>query len=188
MSEWDAKTAEWYASHFGEYATNRVGLDQVAISPDAVVVDVGCGTGAALRHASARVTAGRLVGIDPIPRMIEIARERTADHPAAARIAYRVGSAEDLPVDDDSADLVLAFDSIDHWADRALGLAQVKRILRAGGRFVVVKDGNVAGSGEARKALTDELQQAGLAVIEHKDMSGEGVRFGLWVCEHAASA
>ena len=46
--------------------------------------------------------------------MIEIARDRTVEHPAAARIKFREGPAEELPVDDDSADLIPAFDSCDH--------------------------------------------------------------------------
>ena len=187
MGGWDAETAEWYAEKYGEYATNRLAVDEVTIPADAIVVDVGCGTGAALRHAARYVTVGRLVGVDPVPRMIEIAREKTAGHPGADRIEYRVGAAESLPVEDDSADLVLAFDSMDHWDDRGRGLAEVKRVLRPGGRLLVVKDAGVPDSKAARETLADELRQAGLDVIEHRDVHSEGVRFGLWVCVNGAA-
>lgn len=188
MSDWNAATAEWYAEHYGEAATNRLAVDALKLAPDAVVVDVGCGTGAALRHAAARVTAWRLIGVDPVPRMIEIARQRTADHPAADRISYRVGAAEDLPLNDDCADWVLAFDSIDHWKDRQAGLAEVRRVLRPEGRLAVVKDGDVPGARAACDALTEDLQRAGLVIHEREETSGEGVQFTLWVCavRHAA--
>jgi hypothetical protein len=45
MSDWNAETAEWYAANYGEYATNRLAADALEVAPDAVIVDVGCGTG-----------------------------------------------------------------------------------------------------------------------------------------------
>lgn len=67
MSTWTAETAEWYAANYGEYPTNRRTIDSLEIADDAVVVDVGCGTAAALRHAATKVTRGRLIGVDPVP-------------------------------------------------------------------------------------------------------------------------
>jgi len=182
MTEWDAQSAEWYAAKYGEYATNRLAVDELDLAVDATVVDVGCGTGSALRHAAARVPAGSLIGIDPVPRMIEIARERSSDHPAAARIDYRVGSAEALPVKDGLAGLVLALDSIDHWQDVGRGLDEVRRILEPGGQFVVVKDAGVPGSAEARKELASVLEGAGFVVVDQREVAAEDVSFTLWIC------
>ncbi|MFT4704273.1 MAG: ubiquinone/menaquinone biosynthesis C-methylase UbiE [Bradymonadia bacterium] len=83
MTEWTDQTAEWYAAKYGEYPTNQLALDALEIAPNASVLDIGCGTASALRHASQTVTSGRLIGVDPVPRMIEIASERLAGHPAA---------------------------------------------------------------------------------------------------------
>ena len=85
MSKWDTETAEWYAVNYGEYATNRLSLEALKLEPDFILVDIGCGTGSALRHASVQITSGSLIGIDPAPRMIEIAQEKTAGHSAADR-------------------------------------------------------------------------------------------------------
>ncbi len=89
MTEWDSETAEWYAAMYGEYATNRLAVDELDLPQNGVIVDVGCGTGSALRHAASIASKGCLIGVDPVPRMIEIARERSFGHPASSRIEYR---------------------------------------------------------------------------------------------------
>ena len=182
MSEWNAETAEWYAHKYGEHATNRLAVDALDLTPLAVIVDVGCGTGSALRHAATRVPRGTFIGIDPIPRMLEIARERAAAHPGGARIDFREGSAEALPVGDDVADLVLAFDSFDHWQDTRLGLAEVWRVLEAGGRLVVVRDDAVPGGSGARRAFREALARAGFAECSKRSIAADGVAFTMWVC------
>jgi len=151
MSEWNAETAQWYADKYGEYATNCLAFDALDVAPDAAIVDVGCGTGSALRRVAARAPRGQLVGVNPVPRMLKIARERAVDHPEGHRIEFRKGPAESLPIDHDHADLVFAFDSIDHWHDKAAGLSEVRRVLRPAGRLVVVKDGGVPGGSKARR-------------------------------------
>lgn len=180
--EWTAETAEWYAENYGEYATNRLAVDALDLPADAVIVDVGCGAGAALRHAGQRVTTGELIGVDPVPRMAEIAQARAAGHPAQARLDFRVGPAEKLPVDDAVADFVFAFDSFDHWQDKVAGLAEVGRILRPTGQLVVVKDGGVPGGVKAAKAFVAELTKAGFAVLRRESIAVEDVAFALWVC------
>ncbi len=96
MSDWNSDTAEWYAEKYGEYATNRLGVDEIDFFDNATIIDIGCGTGAALRHATSKVANGKFIGIDPVPRMVEIATEKTENHEARERIEYRVGSAENL--------------------------------------------------------------------------------------------
>ena len=182
MSEWDAGTAEWYAKEYGEYATNRLAVAALQFADDATVVDIGCGTGCALRHVAKQVTHGTLIGVDPVPRMVEIAREQTASHSAAAQIVYHEGAAENLPIEDASADFVLAFDSFDHWQDQAQGLQEVRRVLTVNGRFVVVKDGGLPNGTEARQAFVAALMKAGFEVIEEQAIAENDVSFTMWVC------
>jgi ubiquinone/menaquinone biosynthesis C-methylase UbiE len=179
MSEWDAKTAEWYAENYGEYATNRLGVDALEDLSPSSVLDVGCGAGAALRHASLRWPAARLVGVDPVPRMIEIARERLEGHPGEGAVELKVGSAEDLPVDDGSFDLVLAFDSLDHWSDAEAGAREAGRVLTPNGRLVVVKDQGVPGHSDDVVELFQSV--AGLELVRSQRVESEGVSFAMWV-------
>jgi len=181
MSEWNAETAEWYARKYGEHATNRLAVEALDLDPSVVIVDVGCGTGSALRHAAASVARGTLIGIDPVPRMVEIAREGAASHAHGSRIEFRVGSAESIPVEDSTADLVFAFDSFDHWKDKAIGLAEVRRILQPDGRLVVVKDHVVPGGSKARKALRDTRALAGFTACSKQTITAEVVSFTMWI-------
>jgi ubiquinone/menaquinone biosynthesis C-methylase UbiE len=183
MTDWTNETAEWYAANYGDYATNRLAVGALTLSPKAIVVDVGCGTGAALRHAASTVTDGQLIGVDPVPRMLEIAQQETVGHPAAARIEFRLGAAEDLPVEDDSADVVLAFDSFDHWQNKDQGLTEIRRILRSSGRLVAVKDAGLPGGTEARRAFVNALGRAGFAISKEEELGAEDVHFTLWICE-----
>lgn len=182
MPKWDSETAEWYAKNYGEYPTNRLAVDALDLPANGVIVDVGCGTGAALRHAAVNAGRGRLIGIDPVPRMIEIARERLEGHPAAARIEFREGGAENLPVENDQADLVFAFDAIDHWRDVDQGLREVRRILRPRGQLVIVKDQGVPGVDEALQRLVAALDRGGFEFVEAREIAGDDVTFTLWRC------
>ena len=181
MTDWDDATAEWYAEKYGEYPTNRLAVDALELEANMVVVDIGCGTGAALRHAAARVSKGLLIGIDPVPRMIELARERTTGHAFEDRIEFRQGSAERLPVDDFSVDVVLAFDSFDHWQNKDLGLAEVLRVLKSSGSLVAVKDGWVPGGETARSEFVKAATCAGFLLLSAERVSSEGIEFDLWV-------
>ena len=182
MTEWNSETAEWYAANYGEYATNSLAVNELDLPTGAVIVDVGCGTGSALRHASSRVTQGILVGIDPVPRMIEIAREQTNGHPGSASIFFREGSAEELPLPADLANFVFAFDSVDHWQDVELGFSEVRRVLRPSGKLVIVKDGGIPGVAEARREFMTNVERAGFVATEEREISEQGVSFGLWIC------
>ena len=185
MSEWNDETAEWYANKYGEYATNRLAVDALDIPDQSVVVDLGCGAGAALRRVASLGTKGKLIGIDPVPRMIEIARERALSHPHGASIEFRQGSAEELPVDDGSADLVLAFDSFDHWENKSRGMTEIRRVLRPHGQLAITKDGGLPSGAKARRELLDALATAGFKVLREQEIVEDDVSLMLWVCSVA---
>ena len=182
MSTWDTKTAEWYAEKYGEYATNKLGVGALTLPEYSTVVDIGCGTGCALRHASEQVTNGTLIGIDPVSRMVEIAKEQTVNHAAAERIKFYEGAAEKLPVKDDIANFVFAFDSFDHWHDKDQGLKEVRRILKSNGNFIVVKDGGLPHGSEAKNVLKRALDFAGFEITKEENLEEGDVNCTLWVC------
>ena len=112
----------------------RLVADLAAVSDADNVVDVGCGPGSAVREAARR--GARVIGVDPAPVMLRLARTLTRDRPG---ISWAEGTAEDLRLRGGSATVVWSLATIHHWSDVTAGLAEVKRVLRAGGRFLALE-------------------------------------------------
>src|SRR5215472_17583987 len=100
-----------------------------------VVADIGCGPGTAARHA-AKLGAS-VVGVDPAPVMLRLARLLTWRSAHAVR--YAEGSAEALPLPDSSVSVVWSIASVHHWADLDAGLHEARRVLKPGGRLVAIE-------------------------------------------------
>jgi 2-polyprenyl-6-hydroxyphenyl methylase / 3-demethylubiquinone-9 3-methyltransferase len=93
------------------------------------VLDLGCG-GGFMAEAMARRGA-KVIGIDPSAPAIEAAREHA--EASGLDIDYRVAYGEHLPFPDRSLDCVVVVDVLEHVADPALVLDEVRRVLKAGG-------------------------------------------------------
>ncbi|MFL5931324.1 MAG: class I SAM-dependent methyltransferase [Gaiellaceae bacterium] len=132
---------EEYASEAGLEA--RRSIYAHAVGPDAREVtfrvvaalepvdllEVGCGPGE-LSERIARSLGTNVVAVDLSERMVELALERGVD--------ARVGDVQALPFGDASFDCVVAAWMLYHVADVDLGLAEIARVLRPGGRLVAV--------------------------------------------------
>jgi ubiquinone/menaquinone biosynthesis C-methylase UbiE len=136
----DDATAEWYVENYGDDATNHVTVEVAGLRSDDMVLDVGCGSGLAVREAAARLRRGRAIGVDPSSAMLRIAAEFSASHPQGARMALLEGVASHLPLKGDSVTVAWAINSLHHWSDPARGLSEVLRVLAPEGRFLVTED------------------------------------------------
>jgi len=103
-----------------------------------VVVDVACGTGD-LALAFARGGAAKVIGIDFVPRMIRLAQEKAAKHVFPAAPEFRVGDAMNLDLPDACCDIVSIAFGIRNVADPLRAMREFRRILRPGGRLVILE-------------------------------------------------
>jgi len=103
------------------------------------VLDVGCGTGTLAIEVQRRVgSAGRVVGIDPGGEQIARARAKAARHDVP--IEFQIGVIEQLAFPDQTFDVVLSTLMMHHLPKslKAQGLAEIARVLKPGGRVVIV--------------------------------------------------
>ena len=112
-------------------------IDRAEVQPGEVCVDLGSGRGQdVLRLAERAGPSGFAYGIDTAPGMLEKAR-RTAEKLGISNAAFVASSFEGLPLQDETADLVISNCAINHANDKDAVWREVFRILRPGGRFVV---------------------------------------------------
>ena len=97
------------------------------------MADLGCGTGHAAVALAAHVT--RVVGVDQSAAMLKAARKRTV---GLGNVELRRGRLEALPLEDQSCDGALLLLALTYVGEPAAALAEMARILRPGGRAVVV--------------------------------------------------
>jgi demethylmenaquinone methyltransferase / 2-methoxy-6-polyprenyl-1,4-benzoquinol methylase len=104
-----------------------------------VVVDVACGTGdLTLKFASAKPQAA--IGVDFTFEMLPIAREKTLNRKSQiANCKYLNGDAQSLPLPDESADVVSIAFGIRNVQSVPTALKEFHRILRPGGRVIVLE-------------------------------------------------
>ncbi|MBM3882468.1 MAG: methyltransferase domain-containing protein [Verrucomicrobia bacterium] len=123
----------------GEKKFREQTLDLADLQPGESVLDVGCGTGMLLIEAAKRVgPSGTLHGIEPSSEMVAHARRKAAAESVTAHFAE--GSAERLPFPDASFDVVFCTMVLHHLPVpmHATAIAEMHRVLRPGGRIVIV--------------------------------------------------
>ena len=101
------------------------------------VVDVGCGAGIDSLIAAKKVgPEGRVIGVDMTPAMLAKARH-AAQAARLANVEFREGYAEELPVDDGWADVVISNGVLNLMPDKDAALAEMSRVLEPGGRLQI---------------------------------------------------
>ncbi len=126
-ARWDKLRSELYGEAFGREALFAL------LPADWVVADLGCGTGQTALALAPHVR--QVIGIDQSSAMLKAAKKRATDH---ANVELRQGSLEALPLGDSSVDAALLLLALTYVSDPARALSEMVRVLRPGGRAVVV--------------------------------------------------
>jgi arsenite methyltransferase len=129
------------ATRYGDLSTSKESLscgralDVAAPGEGERVVDLGCGRGADVARAAARVgSKGSATGVDATERMVAAASAAVAGLPNARVVR---GDLSAVPLPDGCADVVVSNCAINHAADKRAVYREVRRLLRPGGRFAV---------------------------------------------------
>lgn len=112
-------------------------VDHAKAKEGEVCVDLGSGRGTdVIRMAQEVGQQGRAVGIDASEGMIRKAK-RHADKLGMVNVEFIQSELEQLPLEDNSVDLIISNCTINHAADKQQVWNEIYRILREGGRFVI---------------------------------------------------
>lgn len=160
--------------------------DRAELSPGDVALDVACGTGDMTLQLQRRVGSdGHVIGSDFSERMLDLAREKGASRASSGlggTPIYEWGDALELTYDDDAFDAVTVGFGVRNFADLDRGLAEMNRVLKPGGRMVILEItqpqrpplstffslwfdrlvpllGNVAGDAEAYSYLPESVKR-----------------------------
>jgi demethylmenaquinone methyltransferase/2-methoxy-6-polyprenyl-1,4-benzoquinol methylase len=124
-------------SGFQEPRWRHRAVHEAALLPGMTAVDVACGTGKVSADLHRAVSpGGSVIGVDVSEGMIDHAVERFADRPG---LRFVVGDALELPLEDASCDAATIAFGMRNLADYAAGFAEMRRVVRPGGRVVCLE-------------------------------------------------
>jgi SAM-dependent methyltransferase len=121
------------------FSINRYGwqrwiFDQFQVAPESRILELGCGPGGLWSSNLGRIPPGWAITLsDFSPGMVQAARQTL--QASRCRFTYAVIDAQSLPFGDASHDAVIANHMLYHVPDRSRALAEIRRILKPGGRF-----------------------------------------------------
>lgn len=174
--------------NLGHAALAEWGLQHLAVPEGAAVLDCGCGGGANIKKLLEKAAQGSVKGIDYSEVSVEKSRSLNASAISAGRCEIMQANVAQLPFEDNSFDLVTAFETVYFWPELPACFREVGRVLRPGGTFFICnecdEDNKWTDIVSGMKIYTaDELTQlltkAGFTdIVMHKNNKG-------WLCATA---
>jgi SAM-dependent methyltransferase len=166
-----------YGDPLYHYPNFRVILAELALTADDYLLEVGCGGGALLRDAL--LSGCRAAGVDHSPAMVELARAQNREAVARGRLEIVEADAGRLPFPDGTFTRATMTGVLGFLPDPVGAFAEIRRVLRPGGRFVALgSDPELRGTPAAPEPFASRLRfysaeelerlgrEAGFAAVE----------------------
>ena len=116
------------------------GFSHLDLQGNEQVLDCGCGGGANLAKFLQLLPTGAVTGLDYSPVSVEKARAVNRAAIDAGRCEIVQGNVQELPFGDGQFDVVTAFETVYFWPEIACCFAEVHRVLKSGGVFMITNE------------------------------------------------
>jgi len=125
---WDENVAEKDIAKLEQMA------GRLELKPGSMVLDVGTGTGVFIPYLFDNIgKKGRIIALDIAEEMLKKARAKRFD----GDINYLQADIGEIPLPDGTFDSVVCYSSFPHFQDKPGALAEIKRVMKGGGRLVI---------------------------------------------------
>ncbi len=157
--------------NFSHSAMTDWALQQVPVPNNAAVLDIGCGGGRTVQKLAALAPQGKVIGLDYSLTSVEVSRITNAAEIATGRVEIQQGSVAALPFADGSFDMVTAVETHYYWPELPANVREVLRVLKPGGRFVLLAEAYRGGPFRLLYGVVMPLLRAAyLSDEEHRDL------------------
>ncbi|HVW10770.1 MAG TPA: class I SAM-dependent methyltransferase [Bryobacteraceae bacterium] len=152
------------------------GLSHASIVQQDVILDAGCGGGRTLGKLAAIATQGKVYGIDHSKESVAVATRTNRKWIDIARVEVREAAVSRLPFPDGTFDVVTAVETHFWWPALPADLREVLRVLKMGGRLIVIAEvykGSKAFTAKAVERYSEKTGMALLSADEHREYFAE---------------
>ena len=128
--------------NLGHSPVARWGLRFLELTPDAEVLDCGCGGGANIKRLLKLCPKGTVWGIDYSPVSVEKSKRVNEAAVTKGRCDVLRASVTELPFESEQFNAVTAFETVYFWPDLPQCFREVWRVLKSGGTFLICNESN----------------------------------------------
>ncbi len=149
-------------------------IEAFDIPPDAVVVEIGAGTGYFAVRLAEHLKDGRIIAYEQAPKMADYLKDRI-DKLGFSNVDVRMTEQDGSLVLEKPADLIFSVDVYHHIQDRAAYFANVRRHFKTNSVLVVIDrteeevEGQPTGHRIPSAIVKEEMQEAGFALVHELD-------------------
>ncbi|MCC7553685.1 MAG: class I SAM-dependent methyltransferase [Methanobacteriaceae archaeon] len=147
------------------------GAGHLDIKETDYILDIGCGGGVNIERFAKIATSGKVCGIDYSEVSVDKSRKLNKKAIDEGIVEVQEASVSDLPYEDNTFDIITAFETVYFWEDFLKDLKEIRRVLKPGGSFLICNEAYISREypEEYHKKFIDILDMKVYSEDEFKD-------------------
>jgi SAM-dependent methyltransferase len=145
------------AMNIRHYPLTDWGLSNLSIGKQDTILDIGCGGGGTVHQLAKIATNGKVYGIDFSDESVMVSRMTNKQFIQMGRVEIQQSPVSCLPFSDNKFDLVTAVNTHNYWPDLVSDMQEIFRVLKPGGKFIIIGSVYEGGKYDKRNLKYAEL-------------------------------